>query len=207
MKYINETLLNSLKNRLKGPSFSKDPQELDAKNLNSSTSTKDLNPKFTLITCSDCRIDPIKLNLAFPRAFCIRNIGNQAFNAAGSVEYGILYLETPLVVVLGHSMCRAVMASLYRDIDLTEDVKKEIDTIKINKEENLSFNIINNIHEQVSYLLGKYRHKVSSGELSIIGSIWDLKDDFKGTNELITTVNINGELDKEKISKLLQRKI
>ena len=72
------------------------------------------NPYAIIISCSDSRIEP---NLIFSsglsQLFVIRTAGNIVDKIVlGSVEYAILELKVPLIVVLGHEKCGAVKASL-----------------------------------------------------------------------------------------------
>ena len=71
-------------------------------------------PFCVLVGCSDSRVPP---ELLFGRGlgelFIVRNAGNVVDLAAmGSIEYGVLVLGVPLVVVLGHERCGAVKAAL-----------------------------------------------------------------------------------------------
>jgi carbonic anhydrase len=72
-------------------------------------------PEITLLTCSDSRVQPSILSEEMiDKVFVIRNIGNQLENSAGSVDYGIFHLQTPLLMVLGHVNCGAVRAFILR---------------------------------------------------------------------------------------------
>ncbi|WP_428376931.1 carbonic anhydrase [Lichenicoccus sp.] len=71
-------------------------------------------PFCVLVGCSDSRVPP---ELLFGRGlgelFIVRNAGNVVDLAAmGSIEYGVLMLGVPLIVVLGHERCGAVKAAL-----------------------------------------------------------------------------------------------
>lgn len=76
------------------------------------TSSKGQHPFATVITCSDSRV-PVEI--LFDRGigdiFVIRVAGNVVdVDEAGSIEYGVDHLATPLFVVLGHTHCGAVTA-------------------------------------------------------------------------------------------------
>ncbi len=71
------------------------------------------NPFTVILGCSDSRVPP---EILFDRGqgdlFVIRVAGNVLDDIVlGSVEYAALYLNTPLVLVLGHSRCGAVAAA------------------------------------------------------------------------------------------------
>jgi carbonic anhydrase len=69
-------------------------------------------PFATVLACSDSR-DPVEL--LFDRGvgdiFVIRVAGNVAgVSEMATIEYGVVHLNTPLLVVMGHSQCGAVTA-------------------------------------------------------------------------------------------------
>jgi len=72
------------------------------------------HPFATVVGCSDSRV-PIELlfDQGFGDLFVIRVAGNLvARDEAGSIEYAVEHLHTPLVAVIGHDGCGAVTAAL-----------------------------------------------------------------------------------------------
>lgn len=67
-------------------------------------------PLATIISCSDSRVPPeILFDEGLGDLFIVRVIGNVSRgDEAGSAEYGVEHLGTPLLVVLGHTGCGAV---------------------------------------------------------------------------------------------------
>lgn len=66
----------------------------------------------TVITCSDSRV-PVELlfDAGVMDIFVIRVAGNVCdTDEAGSIEYGLAHVHTPVLVVLGHTQCGAVTA-------------------------------------------------------------------------------------------------
>lgn len=66
----------------------------------------------TVITCSDSRV-PVELifDAGVMDIFVIRVAGNVVdTDEAGSIEYGLAHVHTPVLVVLGHTQCGAVTA-------------------------------------------------------------------------------------------------
>jgi carbonic anhydrase len=66
----------------------------------------------TIITCSDSRV-PVEMifDSGIMDLFVIRVAGNVCdVDEAGTIEYGLLHVHTPLLVVLGHTQCGAVTA-------------------------------------------------------------------------------------------------
>ena len=72
-------------------------------------------PFAVLVGCSDSRVSPeILFGAGLGELFIVRNAGNVVDDVAlGSIQYGVLELKTPLVVVLGHQRCGAVEAALH----------------------------------------------------------------------------------------------
>ena len=70
-------------------------------------------PFAVVLCCSDSRVSPeILFDQKLGDLFVIRNAGNVVDeDVLGSIEYAVEHLETPLVVVLGHSCCGAVTAT------------------------------------------------------------------------------------------------
>jgi len=71
-------------------------------------------PWATIVGCADSRVPPELLfgGLGLGELFVARNAGNMVDTATmGTVEYGAEHLGTPLVVVLGHERCGAVVAA------------------------------------------------------------------------------------------------
>ncbi len=85
------------------------------------TAKKGQVPIASVLSCADARV-PVELifDKGFGDLFVVRVAGNVCKTAElASIEFGSLYLKTPLVVVLGHSKCGAVRAA----IDGGEDLK------------------------------------------------------------------------------------
>ncbi|MBW1744446.1 MAG: carbonic anhydrase, partial [Deltaproteobacteria bacterium] len=66
----------------------------------------------TVITCSDSRV-PVEIifDAGIMDIFVIRVAGNVCdVDERGSIEYGLAHVNTPVLVVLGHTQCGAVTA-------------------------------------------------------------------------------------------------
>jgi len=66
----------------------------------------------TVITCSDSRVPPeLIFDAGVMDIFVIRVAGNVCdTDEIGSIEYGLAHVNTPVLVVLGHTQCGAVTA-------------------------------------------------------------------------------------------------
>ena len=72
------------------------------------------NPYAVIVACSDSRVIPESIfSAGIGELLVIRVAGNVVDDAAlGSIEYAVEHLKVPLVVVLGHTCCGAVNASI-----------------------------------------------------------------------------------------------
>lgn len=71
-------------------------------------------PFATILGCADSRIPPeLIFDQGFGDLFVIRVAGNViGEDVAGSIQYAVQHLNTPLLVVLGHEGCGAVTAAV-----------------------------------------------------------------------------------------------
>lgn len=71
-------------------------------------------PFVTVITCSDSRVSPeLMFNLGLGEIFVIRVAGNVVdVDELGSFEYGVEHLGTNLLLIMGHTNCGAVTATV-----------------------------------------------------------------------------------------------
>lgn len=109
-KYLKRELINALlleNNQEFVSSSHEDLKELE----------KGQNPFMMVITCSDSRVVPEKIfNLSFNDMFVIRTAGNVINEGElASVEYGIRHLNIKYVLVLGHTYCGAIHASMHNE--------------------------------------------------------------------------------------------
>ena len=145
------------------------------------------HPMTTLVSCSDSRVQNNVLSPdATNQIFTIENIGNQILPSEGSVDYGILHLKTPLLIILGHSDCGAIKSFMGGYSSEKESIKKELDFLQpVLKNlphnltsENILKNIIANIHYQVKIAKQKYSQQIQDKELTIVGAFYDFTNEF-----------------------------
>ena len=59
------------------------------------------HPRITLVACCDSRVQPLVIDPdPIDKVFTIETIGNQVASAQGSVDYGILHLHTPVLLII-----------------------------------------------------------------------------------------------------------
>lgn len=147
-------------------------------------------PIAAILSCADSRVAP---ELAFDQGpgdlFVVRVAGNfVSEEGLASLEYGIMYLGIPLVVVLGHTHCGAVGATvnaIQRGAvfpghlgQLTRAIKPAVALAQPRGEDNLVANAtIENVRLNVNRLsvsrpiIGPY---VEKGKVKVVGALYDL---------------------------------
>ena len=82
----------------------------------------------TVLTCSDSRV-PVELlfDQGIMDLFVVRVAGNVVrTDEAGSIEYGLAHVHTPLLVVLGHTQCGAVTAVTQAMLGRSQPLERNI---------------------------------------------------------------------------------
>ncbi len=180
------------------------------------------HPFVTLITCSDARVhmtallkDPID------KMFVIRNIGNQLVVSHGSIDYGVLHLHTPILLILGHTHCGAVKAAMGDYRKETEAIRNELDHLHLplsadkgegDFESRWLKNVERNVDWQVAQALSFYHDQVQKGELVVVGAVYDFINAYgKGYGRMVI-INVNGvtcpdAIKKHPVTRKLSEKI
>ena len=161
------------------------------------------HPRATVITCSDSRVHTHALD-ATPDGdmFMIRNIGNQISTAEGSVEYGVHHLHTPLLLIVGHVACGAIKAASGDYSKESGPIRNELDTIQIPKGDSGLSSIKLNVNNQVRHAMNKFEDEVLKGTLTVVGAVYDFKNEMGQGQGKLNIVNVNGETDLNRIAKL-----
>ena len=166
---------------------------------------KGQQPRATIVTCSDSRVHTHALDKT-PDGdlFMIRNIGNQHATGEGSVEYGVRHLHTPVLMFIGHSSCGAVKAVMGGYEGIEPAIKKELDTLQVpgrnaKDDKEVMDSVQANVNSQVASAMQKYAAEMQAGKLTVVGAVYDFRNDYKQGNGRLVVVNINGETDAGKI--------
>lgn len=155
---------------------------------------KGQKPRATVVTCSDSRVH----THAFDKTpdndlFMVRNIGNQLPTAEGSVEYGVHHLHTPLLIFVGHSGCGAIKAAMSDYSSESPAIRKELDTLTIDKDGSVTQGVLRNVDNQVKAAMAKFTDEVADNKLAVVGAVYDFRNDLRqGFGKLVIT-NVNGE--------------
>ena len=165
-------------------------------------------PMATMVTCADSRLHAHAIDI-HPDGdiFLVRNIGNQVSTAEGSIEYGVRHLHTPVLFIIGHSSCGAVEAAMSKPAHLEPSIWRELDTIKVssNKSDDhrhVKESVESNVNHQVSAALKKYAKEVKENRLTIIGGVYDFRNDYSQGSGRLVLINVNGETNLAEIQKM-----
>lgn len=160
-------------------------------------------PRATVVACADSRVHTSAFD-ATPENddFMVRNIGNQVENGLGSIEYGVEHLETPVLLILGHSGCGAVKAAMGDISTQSEPVRRELEKLHVSKpktgtapEAAWSDAVVENVHAQVAQALVHFGARVQEGKLTVVGAVYDFRNDLGKGSGKITIVDVNGNGD------------
>ncbi len=135
------------------------------------------SPYAVVLTCSDSRVVPEHIFMeGINRIFTVRNAGNiVSENALGSVEYGVAHLDAKVVLVLGHTECGAVNATinnmghdniLFITDEISHAIQQETDPTKAE---------IMNVQNSISKLMESeiIADMLENEEIEIIGGIYN----------------------------------
>ena len=163
-------------------------------------------PRATVVTCSDSRVQPQAWDETSENDdYTVRNFGNQLAGDEASIEYGVEHLNTPLLLIIGHTGCGAVKAASGDTSKLSKTLQAQLKTLQIpraasGKNENQAWaeGVVANVHHQVSAALKRYGKRVQSGALTVVGAVFDFRDDLgQGPGKfVIVDVNGNGEAER-----------
>ncbi len=164
-------------------------------------------PRATVVTCSDSRVQPQGWDETSENDdYTVRNFGNQLAGNEGSIEYGVEHLNTPLLLIIGHTGCEAVKAASGDTSKLSKPLQAQLKTLQIprsthGKNENQAWaeGVVANVHNQVTSALKRYGKRVQNGSLTVVGAVFDFRDDLgQGPGKLII-VDVNGNCEAERM--------
>lgn len=150
----------------------------------------------TVISCSDSRVPVERIfDAGIMDLFIIRVAGNVIdTDEAGSIEYGLAHVNTPVFLVLGHTQCGAVKAvtaavtghghpleiNIPPLVDNIEPAVKRAMELNPNAKEDKDIvpsAIVENVWQGVNDLFlksAKVREMVKEGKVKVIGALYDV---------------------------------
>ena len=149
------------------------------------------HPFVTLLGCSDSRVSPtVIFDQGLGDMFVVSDAGNVVDpEVAGSIEYAVDYLHTPLVMVLGHESCGAITAALAErahyhaePADLTallDDIAPALVDVPTNigQAEQVARGVEENVRLSVQRLceLPDLAAAIEQGQIEVRGAIYNLE--------------------------------
>jgi carbonic anhydrase len=163
-------------------------------------------PRATFVTCADSRVQTDAID-AHPEndVFTIRDIGNQFGLVEGSIEYGVHHLHTPVLAIMGHTGCGAVKAAMGDFSKESEAIQRELKPLKLPKSTAKDANqawaeaVIANVNNQVDQAVTTFSDEISEGRLTVVGMVYDFRNDLKMGYGKVLVVNVNGNTDPKMI--------
>jgi carbonic anhydrase len=150
-------------------------------------------PEAVIIGCSDSRVPPeILFDQGVGDLFVVRVAGNVVSGAGavvkGSIEYAVVELQVPLIMVLGHSNCGAVKAAV-KHIDehdslpgaindLVGLIKPAVERVQASPGDKLENAIRANVAlgvERLKSLAPILAAAESAGRVKIVGATYELR--------------------------------
>jgi carbonic anhydrase len=165
------------------------------------------HPRATVLTCADSRIQPSAWD-ANPEndSYTVRNLGNQLSTALGSVEYGVERLHTPVLLIIGHTGCEAIQSALDEsEKDKKSAIATELSHLELAKgdgkkhEMSLLEAVTANVNAQVAEAVAHFAPYVQSGELTVVGAVYDHKNELEEGNGRLQLVNVNSNVEQARI--------
>ena len=175
LKIGNNRKLASIQKNLKNPEIGdKYKESRDAL-------IKGQHPFAILVSCSDSRFPPeIIFQNREGDIFVVRTAGHVVENdAAGSIEYAVEHLKSPLIVVMGHEKCGAVTAAVNRSevhghiFNVIEHIYPAVERTKGLEGEPVQLAIREHIRGTVKHLRNLEpicKKSYQAGEINIIGA-------------------------------------
>ena len=142
------------------------------------------HPFVTILSCADSRVPAeIVFDQGIGDIFDVRIAGNIAIpEAIGSIEYAVVLLGTPVLMVLGHERCGAVTAAvqnqaLLGDISsFVKAIKPAVERVKDQSGDAVENAVVANVQYQIERLKRSplLSERLQSGKLKIVGGRYDL---------------------------------
>jgi carbonic anhydrase len=164
-------------------------------------------PRATVVACADSRV-LVDAWDATPEndEFTIRNLGNLVSTSLGSVQYGIEQLQTPVLVILGHTGCTAIAAAQQDRSRYAESIRKDLELLHVPPETSsprglplTADAVVSNVRRQVRLALDRFGPRIVTGRLTVIGAVLDQQDEFgKGAGH-ISIVDVNGNSEPRRL--------
>ncbi len=176
----------------------------------------DIVPHMTWLADCDARIQTTLFSKN-PEAkiYTVRNLGNQLAPSIGAVDYGVIHLYSPVLLITGNTDSEALRLFNEGYAHLDPFLRKELDHLhlplagqkaakkdKLSKKDKWLRLVERNVDFQVAEAVKRYQSRVASGRLVVIGAVVDLSNAYGNGAKRLVVINVNNQRDSEKIRKL-----
>jgi carbonic anhydrase len=172
--------------------FAIDAQNIQNQELLNQLKIKSLDKPIVVLTCSDYQILINKIfSQTFKNVYVIRNIGDIVdLTALASIEFALDYLNTELVIIMGHQSCLAVQGALDVTFQGAKAHPKSLNEIfryiqpsfgAIESSEEIKKAIIDNTIYQKNYLIAHSKitqNKIRKNKLHCIALYYDIDSEL-----------------------------
>ncbi len=174
-------------------------------------------PYITWLADSDARVEPqFILPADSALIYSVRNLANQLVTSRGAVDYGVLYLHTPVLLITGNTDSEPLSILLTDHEALPSAIQADLDHLflparetvhpkkmdKLSLPQRLQQLVEKNIDHQVDEAIELYKERIRGGRLVVIGAVLDITNQYgKGKNRLLI-ININGERRDEALGRM-----
>ncbi len=149
--------------------------------------TQSQSPFAIVLGCADSRVPgEVVFDQGLGNIFDVRVAGNMVTpEVLGSIEYAVVYLKTPLLVVLGHERCGAVSAAVQGGefvgsiSSLVKAIAPAVARVKGRPGNMIENVVVANVQYQVEKLQQSstvIQEAVREGKLKIVGGRYDLDE-------------------------------
>lgn len=151
---------------------------------------KEQHPFAVVLGCSDSRVPPeLLFDQGFGDLFVVRVAGNVVdTDVTASVEYAIDHLDTQLIVVMGHTNCGAITATLDHLTNAEGEPAEVVSLLyriepstigipnDLPRSERINIAVKRNVQLAVRRLarVPDLRRSISSGKIKIVGAVYDM---------------------------------
>ncbi len=179
--------------------------------------TNNQAPYITWLADSDSRLEPSSiLPTKAGHIYTVRNLANQLTTSMGSVDYGIHFLHTPVLLITGNSDNEAIALLLNNPGKLPSGIRAELDHLlrpaamaaaqqtaeeKSAAEKQLTL-VEANVDFQVQLAMERYSNRLNKDRLVIIGAVYDLSNQYGHGPGRLQIININGVTAKKKMLRM-----
>jgi carbonic anhydrase len=171
-------------------------------------------PRATVLACADSRVQAGAWDASAENDdYTVRNLGNQLETSLGSVEYGVEHLHTPVLLIIGHTGCDAVETVMNKAVKGKDAISQELSHMKLSERRRggdsgewdaLTSAVVANVDSQVSQAVAHFSPFVQSGELTVVGAVYDVANHFAEGHGRLRIVNVNSNVEDARIAAFVE---